>query len=184
MKRKFLAFSSMLAMAATAQTALANSGTISFDGSINASTCEVRVNGTMKDGVVNLPVVASSLLKAAGDTTGRTHIKFELENCTVATNPTSAKVFFNMGDTINTAGRLDIDTTVALPATNVDLQLLGTDNRAIDLTLDADNQSTAPSTQITAGKATMLYGVQYYATGTGAGVGKVSSSVGYEINYE
>jgi major type 1 subunit fimbrin (pilin) len=184
MKHKLLAISSIFVLAATAQTAMANSGTVTFDGAISASTCDVSVNGQGQDGTITLPTVSSSLLKKTGDTTGETYIQFDLRNCVVASTPAYAKVFFNMGDTINTAGRLDIDTTVASPATNVDLQILGMDKRPINLTQDAENQSVLRK-EILAGVASMLYGVQYYATSdTGAGVGKVKSSVGYEINYE
>jgi major type 1 subunit fimbrin (pilin) len=183
MKTKIIAISSAVVMAAMTQTAMANKGTVTFDGAITSSTCDVNVNDQGKDATIKLPTVSSTLLKQAGDVTGRTFIKFELTNCTVATTPAHAKVFFTAGSTINTDGRLDIDKTVAGPASNVDLQILGTDQQPIDLTQDAENQSMAPSAEILAGKAVMLYGVEYYATGA-SGVGKVKSSVGYEINYE
>ncbi|GLK87075.1 fimbrial protein [Pseudomonas turukhanskensis] len=200
MKHKLLAISSIMAMAATAQTAMADSGTIEFEGAITATTCDVTVNGQTNDALVTLPTISQSLLKTEGAVAGRTPIKFELTDCILAVanpDPTAttdpalqgfAKVYFNAAtgtDFINPAGRLDIDDTIADAATNVNLQILGTDNVAMDLSQDVDLQGTAASTKIENGAATMMYGVQYYATGaTGAGIGKVSSSVGYEIHYE
>ncbi len=177
-------------MAAMAQTAMANSGKVDFEGAITAVTCTVHVNGALKDGLVRLPTVSSSLLDASGKTTGRTFIKFELSGCTPLASGSHAKVFFTAGSTINTDGRLD-NTETTGAATNVNLQILDTYQQPIDLTSDATNQSKAPPAgatpnspaDISTGKATMLYAVQYYATGTST-PGSVKSSVGYEINYE
>ncbi|MEN0104918.1 MAG: fimbrial protein [Pseudomonas sp.] len=186
-KKIILAVGSALAISSVAQFAMANSGKIDFEGGISATTCDVNIAGKGPNATITLPTVSANLLKKSGDVAGQTRIPFKLLNCTVAQNPTYAKVFFTAANAnVNPAGRLDIDGTVTGPASGVDLQILGSDHKAIDLTQDILGQSNTRS-QITgaagAGTADIEYFVQYYAT-TASAAGRVKSSVSYEIHYE
>ena len=189
--KKIVAIGSVIALGVMGNIAMANDGKIDFVGGVTASTCDVSVNKQGKNALIKLPTVASKLLKAAGDTAGRTSVNFQLTNCTLADGKTKASVYFVAGPNINTDGRLTNSQT-ASGTTNVDLQMLNTDLTPMDLSrgvpgVDAGGQPVAGqgATPVTidAGTASIRHYAQYYATGA-ATAGGLRANVEYEINYE
>lgn len=181
-RKKLVVVSSAVVMSAVAHSAMANDGKIDFVGGVTDTTCEVIVNGQTNNATVNLPVVSSKLLAAAGDVAGRTFLNFDLKNCALANGITKARIFFAAGNTINPAGRLD--NTEATGTKNVDLQILNTDMKVMNLSVGVDGQGATPvAIDATAGTAKIRHYVQYFATGQST-AGALKSSVEYELAYE
>ncbi len=159
--------------------AAASTGTVTFNGEITDTTCEVNVNGTGKDTVVTLPTVPNNALEKAGDTAGNVSFIFELSQCS---NDTSKKAlaFFEAGATVNAiTGRLiNVESG---GAENVELQILDQKNAAVKVG-DSSQRAGANVEVSSAGNAQLPYSVQYYATDA-AKPGKVSSSVVYTMDY-
>lgn len=182
--KKMAVLGSTLMLAAIAQSAMANQGKIDFEGGVTDTTCDVIVNNQTNDALVKLPIVSSKLLRAAGDVAGRTFLNFDLKNCSLANGITKAKVFFKAGATINPAGRLNNMETAAGATTNVDLQILNTDLKPMNLAVGVDSQGATPVTiDATAKTAKIQHFVEYYATAQST-AGSLKSSVEYEISYE
>ncbi|STS63043.1 putative fimbriae; major subunit [Klebsiella aerogenes] len=103
----------------------ASTGTITFNGELTDTTCDVDVNGQGADATVTLPTVSINQLTKPGNTAGRTSFNMNLSNCVIGTVGGHSKVaaFFQPGDTVDlSTGRLK---NVGGDATMVDLQLLG-----------------------------------------------------------
>ena len=84
MKKAILA-SLVLGSVALSQTAMAAdiySGTITINGNVLASTCQVDTAGADGNQTVTLPDVAAGLLATAGSTAGKTAFTIKLKNCT------------------------------------------------------------------------------------------------------
>lgn len=168
----------LLVMSAASQAA--STGTITFNGELTASTCDVIVDGQNKDATIVLPTVSTSQLTAATQVAGQTGFNMALSNC--AGTLKTAAAFFEAGSTVDTVtGRLK--NTNATGAKNVSLQLLdGANGSAIQ----AGNQNQiAKNTyaSVSTGSATLPYAVQYYAEGATT-AGLVKSSVVYSIMYK
>lgn len=157
----------------------ASTGTITFNGELTSSTCDVVVDGQTADATVTLPTVSNTMLAAAGDTAGQTGFNISLENCTgtIAT----AKAFFEAGPTVDlSTGRL---TNNGL-ATNVSLQILDGSNGAAPIEVgNASQVANTTGVDASSGAADLPYMVQYYAEGA-TGAGTVESSVTYTIHYQ
>ncbi|HDC4501962.1 TPA: type 1 fimbrial protein, partial [Enterobacter kobei] len=72
--KKSVVSSSVFAVLAIASLSAqaASTGTITFNGELTDTTCEVDINGQGSDATVILPTVGVNELTASGDTTGRT----------------------------------------------------------------------------------------------------------------
>lgn len=155
--------------------ALADGGTITFNGAVNTNTCDISVHGS-GNATTTIPVTSAVTadLAATGDTAEPTPFTIAFTNCptTGQTAPTGLTVDWS-GANVNAAGRLN-NTTGG--ATNVDFQLLDDTSTAINL--NSDNQTAT----ISSGSATLSYTVQYYATGA-ATAGNMDSSVDYTVTY-
>ncbi|MEX6004593.1 fimbrial protein [Providencia vermicola] len=64
-------------------SALAADGTITFNGEITSTTCDVTT-GNGGDFTVTLPTVSTTALNAAGATAGNTSFTIDLANCSVS----------------------------------------------------------------------------------------------------
>ena len=97
-------------------SAAATTGTISFDGQITDSTCDVTGGTTGTSSfVVQLPVVSTNQL-GPGDVAGRTNFRMSLANCMSVAN--GVRVFFEGGPTVDPGtGTL----TTSLPDVNLAL---------------------------------------------------------------
>lgn len=168
----------LLVMSAASQAA--STGTITFNGELTASTCDVIVDGQAADATVVLPTVSTNQLKTPAQVAGRTGFNMALTNCTGTLK--SASAFFEAGSTVDTVnGRLKNTSTGG--ATNVSLQLLDGANSSV---IQAGNQNQIIKNtyaSVASGSATLPYAVQYYAEGATT-AGLVKSSVVYSIMYK
>ncbi len=163
----------------------ASTGTITFNGKLTDTTCNVNIEGQGADATVTLPTVSVSELTAAGNTTGRTAFRMALSGCTIGTvgQQSTVSAFFQPGDTVDlSTGRLK---NVSGDATNVDLELLDASNSyaVINVGNTAQVNDMAYVDIATDGTATLPYAVEYYANGKTT-AGTVTSSVVYNLQYK
>ena len=170
----------------------ASDGTITFTGSVTANTCTIKINGGAADATITLPTVSASQLAKGGDTAGSTPINFALSACQTGTSAATGavKAYFETGTNVDPAtGRLK--NTAASGATNVQLQLLNSDDSVITIgdasTIKGGTLAAGTGPGSTASSATFAYAVRYYNSASGstaAGSGSVSSSVTYSVTYQ
>lgn len=186
MKKSVISLSllAMLGLAAASSQA-ASTGTITFNGELTDTTCDVDVNGQGTDATVTLPTVSINQLTAAGNTTGRTSFNMNLSKCVIGTEGGHSKVaaFFQPGDTVDlSTGRLK---NVGGDATNVDLRLLDASGNYSAINVgNTDQVDNMAYVDIQAdGTAVLPYAVEYYANGQTT-AGTVTSSVVYNLQYK
>ncbi|AHG19340.1 fimbrial protein [Chania multitudinisentens RB-25] len=159
----------------------ASTGTITFNGELTATTCDVIVDGQAADATVVLPTVGTNQLQAATRTAGATGFVMALNNCSGTLE--SASAFFEAGASVDqVTGRLQ---NVSGSATNVSLQLLDASSPT-QAVIEAGNQSQVANTtykSILSGSASLPYIVRYYAEAPTT-PGTVISNVVYSIQYE
>lgn len=164
-----VAVSSLLGMDA----AQAADGTITFTGSIVATSCVITGGGNL---TVTMPPVDASALSTAGKTATPTQFNIAMTGCPATT---SLHALFEIGTNVDTTtGNLKNTGT----ATNVQISLLNSALAAINIATQANNGAGTGLTTTTAGAYTLSYYAQYIATGT-AGAGTVASSVTYSLVY-
>lgn len=170
----------VLLLAAAPLAASAADGTITFNGEITDKTCTVSTPQG-KDFTVTLPTVGASALAASGQVAGRTPFSINLTQCDAG----SVATYFEPGATIDaSSGRLN-NTATANAATQVQLQLLGSNNLALPVAAGGAGQPQTNSQWVTVaadGSANLNYAVEYYAQGA-VSPGEVTSSVKYTIIY-
>jgi major type 1 subunit fimbrin (pilin) len=173
------------ALIAAAGEASASDGTISFNGSIDASTCTITTGSTSGTFTVLLPKVGANALGATASTAGDTAFSIALTGCSDVTGNIATN--FEAGSAVDVAtGRLK-NTATTGGATNVEIQLLNGSNgtpilvgspiasqNSLGVALVSDGE-TEP-----AGTATLNYIARYYATGA-ATAGNVTSLVTYSL---
>jgi major type 1 subunit fimbrin (pilin) len=200
MKKSIIA-ASLAILSGTAFMAHADStGTITFNGEVTDTTCDVSVNGQGADADVTLPTVSSSLLASEGQVTGKTSFNMELTGCTLSDPSTAGtndaavskvSAFFQAGATVDAATGHLLQQDAA-GAQNVSLELLdGTTSQPIkagdasqvdgNTYYDMTDDGTATGTVLDS--IVLPYAVQYYADGQ-ATAGKVTSSVVYNLQYK
>jgi len=163
----------------------ASTGTITFEGELTDTTCEVDINGQGSDATVVLPTVGVNELTASGDTTGRTTFNMNISACVVGTEGGHSKVatFFQPGNTVDlSTGRLK---NIGGSATNVDLLLLDASNSYAPINVgNTDQVSSMAYVDIKPdGTAFLPYAVEYYANAQTT-PGTVTSSVVYNLQYK
>ena len=154
-------------------------GTITINGQVTDKTCTVNA-GTTKDFTVTLPTVSQSVLAVAGDTAGRTPFTINLTGCTAGSK---VATYFEPGSTVDfSSGRLN---NASGTATNVQVQLLGSNNTAIPVLAAGAGgvQTNSQLVAVTDGAANLNYYAQYYATGAST-PGSVATTVKYTIIYQ
>lgn len=174
----------MLSFGVVSMANATSTGTITFNGEVTDTTCEVSVNGQGADATVVLPTVPATELKTSGMTTGRTNFDLQLTNCTVgADGAKTVAAYFQTGATVdNTSGRLKQTDTAG--AKNVSLQLRDGTNTNVIFVGSSTQQNTNNFVDISsATSVTMPYSVEYYAEDT-ASAGAVASSVVYNLQYK
>ncbi|NHB58946.1 fimbrial protein [Acinetobacter shaoyimingii] len=161
-------------------SAFAADGTITINGLVTDKTCDI-VTPQGKDFTVTLPTVSRQTLAQTGDVAGRTPFTINLANCSEG----KVATYFEPGATVDfNTGRLN--NQVAGGATNVQVQLLGSNNqflpvRAAGATGAQDNSQWVDVTD--GGSADLNYYAEYYATNAST-AGRVSTSVQYTIIYQ
>lgn len=180
-KNKFSAVALVVGFA-FATNALASDGTITINGKITDTTCTVTVDNTTASATVTLPTISTTALPGADTTAGITPFNISLKDC--SGSAAKASTFFEAGAFTDAAtGRLNIDTTAAGSASNVQVQLLNADRNAIVAGASQAAGQNDIAVDISSGSATLNYFAQYYATGT-VGAGTVTTQVDYTITYE
>ncbi|MDI6427750.1 fimbrial protein [Cronobacter dublinensis] len=178
-----LSLAAAIGFAATAQAA--STGTITFEGELTATSCDVKVDGQGADATIKLPTLGISQLDTAGKTAGRTNFLMELTDCEGTLKTVAA--YFEAGASVDpVTGRLK-NATGTDNAKNVSLQLRDGSSSSYAV-IKAGNASQATDTtyiayDATKGTANLPYAVEYYAEGATA-AGKVNSSVVYSLMYK
>lgn len=180
MKKIVFAAAIIAAFGAVNAAEAASTGTITFNGELTATTCDVVVGGQAADATVTLPTIGTSQLTAAGQTAGRTNFPMALSNC--AGTLKTASAYFEDGSSVDTTtGRLN---NLTGTATGVQLQLLdGQGTRSVIKVGDSSQITNNGMVDISTGTANLNYDVQYYATAATT-AGTVVSNVVYSIQYK
>lgn len=187
-------FMSAAALAFVAMNAHAAEGTITFTGSVVASTC--KINGGANDLTVPLPRAATNQLATVGATAGRTPFTLALSGCTtdkkgedgetvIAAPVKKVSVAFEPGPNVDLgSGRLKI--TGADAATGVQIGILNDKYEPIKIGAESSTQGVQIADIDTAiggaGTATLQFAAQYVATGPVTG-GSANSFVTYSLTY-
>jgi major type 1 subunit fimbrin (pilin) len=170
------------AVAPQANAANTSSGTITFTGSLTASTCTVAVNGGASTQTVTLPTtpLVNGVLSAAGQSAGWTAVTLTLSGCTGLTGYTKVFPYFTGTGIDTTNGYLSNTGS----ATNVEVALSNSSSLTNVLTLQGASGAQNAGTQLlSATTPTFSYFAGYVATGA-ATAGGVSASVQYTLNYQ
>lgn len=161
-----------------ASSAMAADGTITINGIITDTTCDITVNNQAKDATVTLPTISTAALPSAGMTAGATPFSIALTNCASATLNT-ASTFFEAGSYVEqSSGRLN--NSASGTATNVQVELLNANLGSI-MAGNSFNQGDV-AVDITTGGGVMNYYARYYANGV-VTPGTVNTQVDYTIVY-
>lgn len=156
-------------------------GTITINGLVTDNTCTIDTGD--KNLTINLPTVSSQTLKNAGDVAGRTPFQINLTNCASAGK---VATYFEPGATVDfNTGRL-LNQATSGGATNVNIQLLGSNNAVIPVLATGTNTAQTNSQWVNVsagGDADLNYYAEYYATGAST-AGTVTSQVKYTIIYQ
>ena len=186
MKRNMLALTVITSLTLmSAPIFAASTGTITFNGELTDTTCNVDINGQGIDALVTLPTVGIDQLTKDKDTTGRTSFNMNLSDCVIGTENGKSKVsaFFQTGSTVElSSGRLN---NTSGTASNVQLQLLDSTGNFNVINVGNTNQveNMAYIDINEDGTATLPYAVEYYAQGQTT-PGTVRSSVVYNLQYK
>ncbi|QCP51171.1 type 1 fimbrial protein [Trinickia violacea] len=172
-----------LTAVASAPAAMAADGTITFTGTLNATTCTITAGGGgtgTKNIAVEMPTVSASSLSASGDTAGLKPFSIKLSGCTG--DATSVATHFeNSGKVDQTTNRLKLDTGTGA-AENVQIELLNKDRSQIKIAATSGNQESQ-KVALTGGGAQLDYHARYVATGV-AKAGSVNTSIAYSLEYQ
>lgn len=178
MKKMILTTAVISALGMANAALAASSGTITFNGALSATTCDVNVEGQGPDATVVLPTLGTSALDASGKTGGTTRFVMALTKC--AGVKRSASAYFEDGANVNAEGRL-VNTGTAK---NVDLQLLdGSGGRGVINVGSGSQAANTTYVSTSSGSASLPYDVRYYATAA-TEAGTVVSTVVYNLQYK
>ncbi|STC96476.1 fimbrial protein [Cronobacter sakazakii] len=185
MKKLALGLSLAAAMGFAVTAQAASTGTITFEGELTATSCDVNVDGQGSDATITLPTMGINQLDAAGKTAGRTNFVMDLTNCAGTLKTVAA--YFEAGASVDpVTGRLK-NATGADNATKVSLQLRDGSSTSYDVIKAGDASQSTKTTFVTydatEGTATLPYAVEYYAEDATM-AGKVNSSVVYSLMYK
>ncbi|MBW4239663.1 type 1 fimbrial protein [Enterobacter roggenkampii] len=160
------------AYAAAPEVVEGASGTVTFNGLIKESACELDPQS--ENFTVTLNTVNTSVLKNASDVAGRKDFSIGLKDCdtTVAQNAT---VIFG-GDTANADETALVNTG---DATNVGVQILDSGNA---LVLNGTTESLPQA--LANGDSTLNFEAQYVALEDGVTAGDVQSVAQFTVNYQ
>lgn len=170
-----------------AASASADTGLITFLGTVSDMTCVVSggsgSNGAFANFSVALDPVLTSTLNASGKTANRKGYEVTFSDgkggsCASATITKAHFRFVGSSPSVNIDGRMK-NVLGPTGAQNVEMQMLDDGNNLINLT----NHTRKDVTLATTGPTSLKFGVQYYATGV-ATAGNFRSDVIYEAYYD
>lgn len=182
MNKLAIALSAALAIGASF-SASAQSGTITFNGQITATTCQVTwpgSTGTATDPIVTLPTVPTTALSGAeGKTAGKTPIALTIgADGTCAASVAAIELNPNR-DANQANGYLDNELTSG-NAVGVQVAL----RDASDNPILIDTPWRSAEVAIGATGARIDFAAEYRASAASVDPGQVSASVGYTIDYK
>lgn len=164
----------------TTVTTYAADGTINITGKILDNTCKISTETVS----VTLPTISQQTLQTAGSTAGRTPFQISLSQCKSAGN---IATYFEPGPTVDyLTGRLN-NTSTDNAATNVQVQLLGSNNQVISVTATDKTSAQTNSQWVSVeqgGQTDLNYYAEYFTKSGGVTSGNVSTSVQYTIIYQ
>lgn len=176
-----IATSSMLGLASFGTYAA--DGTINFTGSVTDSTCSINgaASGAPADLAVTLAPVSITALSATGEVAGTSSpadLQLKLTGCgtvskAIASFENGPNVDQSSGNLVNVGGT----------AQNVQVQLLNSQMKPINILTSQNNTLDTDGTVMTAGAGTLQYYAQYFATNA-AVAGTVNASVQYTLQYQ
>ncbi|HHQ6628254.1 TPA: fimbrial protein [Serratia fonticola] len=150
-----------------------NGGKVTFNGEVTSGAC--AVSGTDTDKIVTLDTVRAASFTAA-DQPGNAKKAFELSlvDCDTATRKTVQVTF--SGQAIDGHPNLLENTAGAGSATNVGLQLFGSDGAALNLGELSSKVNLSEAT-------TIPLSVDYMSTAASVTAGKVQSVANFQLTY-
>lgn len=180
---KKLTLAALIGAALTlSQGAIAEDGTVTINGKVITTTCQVDANS--KNLTVTLPTVSTAALDAANKTTGRTPFSIKLTGCD--SNTAQARIYFepDPANTDLTTGNL-LNKPTGSAAQNVQVQILKKDGATkIDLSQDVAGQGADYINVANQAAASLDYYARYVAVNGAAGAGEVKSVVNYTVDYK
>lgn len=161
----------LLVASSVSASVMAADGTITFNGEITDTTCNVTT--ASKNLTVDLPTVSTTALAAAGDTAGNTSFTLDLQNCS-ANGVNVAANFESLTNGDATNG--NINPTQAPAGVQIRLaDAAGTQAKVNGLPVGAK--------QITNGSAQLEYQAFYFAKTPVTNAGQVVAQVNYTLVY-
>jgi major type 1 subunit fimbrin (pilin) len=154
--------------------------TITFSGSLSATTCTVSGTGGTSSFTVDMGSPAVSALQTAGNFTGNTNFNISLSGCAGGT-ATTVKPYFS-GSNINASGRL-VNTFGSGAATNVELQLLDEPANSVVALNAAHGSQSVQNPSIATGSATLQFAARFFTPTGSATAGGFLSQITYVIDY-
>lgn len=181
MKKLNFVLHSAAAFAILSGSAMAADGTITIQGAVTDTTCNISVNGGTADATVVLPTVSASTLAAAGDTAGSSPFNIALTGCS-GTTLNTASTWFETGSGVDTVtGRLN---NIGGSAENVQVELLNSaQNPIVAGGTPGSTTQNDTAVDISSGSGTLNYYARYYATGASS-AGSVATQVDYTVVYD
>jgi major type 1 subunit fimbrin (pilin) len=171
-----LVAAAVLSISPSAFAASVESGTVTFTGSLTASTC--TISALTQNQTVTLPTLPITQFSntPVGSFAGAKSFSFTLTGCGTATKATAS---FDVSPQLDTTTGALINTGTA---TGIEVQLVN-DPDLTAITIGAQT-SYAESAAITSGAATLNYAARYYQSATSVSAGSVSTSVQYSMSYQ
>lgn len=175
----------LLTAIVAAPAAMAADGTITFNGTVSATTCSIAAGGGATGSnnmTVTLPTVSAAALNATGSTAGRTPFSIVLTGCSGSS--TQVSTFFENGTLVDQAtGQLALST--GSTAQNVEVALLNNSQDAIVVGAPTLSGQKSQTVALNSGGSTALnYFAEYIATGGAATPGTVNTTVSYSLVYQ
>lgn len=153
-------------------------GTITFEGSIQPTSCEIDTAiQTGADFTVTLPTLPISAFTSAGQTMGTKEFKFGLKNCPAGNVAGHFETIGGSGWDMATG---NLKTTASSTATNVQVRLLDSDG-VTQIAPGNSGQKTVIANDDDS--AVITYFAGYYSTAPTVGAGTVVASVVYTLDY-
>lgn len=183
-----------LGAVAVANAANTSTGTITINGQIVSSTCNVAINDS-NNPTITLPTYDTGALATAGAATGWTAFTMVLSGCTAVTgvptpgtNPTKVFPYFTGTNIDTTTGYLKNTITSGSGGSNVEIALsngqTATAGATGALALAAASGSQNVTAQLLSGNPSFTFYAGYVANGAAATAGAVSTTVQYALNYQ
>lgn len=178
--KKLIACAVMGMSALGGDFANASDGTITFNGLIIGSSCDISINNGGANQTVTLPTVQRDALQGVGGlSAGDTQFHMSFRNC----EPNSILRPFFESTNVNNRGKLtNLDTAENGGATGVAIAIKTVDNKYIDLRFNREDTNPFLATG-PAGSAEFFYVADYEAFAA-VTTGTVRTNLVYSVQYQ